>query len=115
MKPRYKLLLNGELAYAAMHAEDIKAAIRKNGVTPAQIARDNGVSKMAVSHVLHGNSKSARLAQAIAKAARLTVSQIWPGKYPQLVTLEKAQPRRAFLNPQTGTSPRRSGSAKPTH
>ena len=79
-----------------MHAEDIKAAIRKNGVTPAQIARDHNVSKMAVSHVMHGNSKSARLALAIAKAARLPVSQIWPGKYPQLVLPEKApQPSAA--------------------
>jgi gp16 family phage-associated protein len=77
-----------------MHAEDIKAAIRKNGVTPAQIARDHGVSKMAVSHVLHGNSKSARLAQAIAKAARMSVAQIWPGKYPQLGFVEKASRER---------------------
>ena len=78
-----------------MHAEDIKAAIRKNGVTPAQIARDNGVTKMAVSHVLHGNSKSARLAVAIAKAAQKPVAEIWPGKYPALAFAEKLASKKS--------------------
>ena len=76
-----------------MHPEYIKAELRKNSKTQRSIAADLGISSMAVSHVIEGRQKSARVASAIAKAIKSPVNQIWPGKYPQLVLLEKAPQR----------------------
>lgn len=64
-----------------MHPEDIKAAIRKRGSTQAAIARTEEVSQMAVSAVITGRSKSARIARRIALVTGLSVHTLWPGKY----------------------------------
>lgn len=64
-----------------MHPEDIKAAIRKNGSSQAEIARSLRVSATTVSLVIHGRSTSKRVARKIASIAGLPPSQLWPGKY----------------------------------
>lgn len=71
-----------------MHAEDIKAAIRKKSLTQADVARDLEVSDMAVSHVIHGRQKSARVAKRISDVTGIPVSKLWPGKYPDIEMLE---------------------------
>lgn len=64
-----------------MHPEDIKAALRKRGFTQAAIAHTLGVSKTAINYVIAGKTQSARVAQAIAAAAGLSVEALWPGRY----------------------------------
>jgi Ner family transcriptional regulator len=87
----------------AMHAEDIKAAVRKAGSTQASIARALGVSRMAVCHVVAGNSSSARIAKRISEIAGVPVSQLWPGKYPRLEKLDLMARTRAAIAKQLDT------------
>ena len=84
----------------AMHAEDIKAAIRKAGSTQAAVARALSVSRMAVGHVVAANSKSRRIALAIAKATGIPVATLWPGKYPDLEKLDAFARGRAAIAKQ---------------
>jgi lambda repressor-like predicted transcriptional regulator len=81
-----------------MHPADIKAALQKKGLTQTQVAlmakrRTGHAHKSAVSRVIAGDLKSADLAQLIARLIDSPISQIWPGKYPQLAMLEKLSPR----------------------
>lgn len=64
-----------------MHPEDIKASIRKTGVTPADLARELGVSHMSVSYVIEGRHTSRRIADRIAEITGKSLNQLWPGKY----------------------------------
>ena len=64
-----------------MHHEDIKAAIRKKGVTPAEIARHLAVTNQMVSSAIRGTAKSRRIADAIAKITGLSVDVLWPDHY----------------------------------
>ena len=79
-----------------MHPEFLKAHIRSHGSSAAQIARDAGVSEMAVSYVIHGRHKSLRLAHQICLAAALSPSEAFPGQYPLL--------NAATPNPQRPTA-----------
>lgn len=63
-----------------MHPEQIKAAIRMAGTTPAAVADELLVSRSMVSHVISGAAKSARIAARIAEITGLTVSTLWPPK-----------------------------------
>ena len=63
-----------------MHPEEIKAAIRMKGTTPAAIGDELHVSRSMVSHVINGNAKSARIAQHIADLIGKPVAVIWPPK-----------------------------------
>lgn len=56
----------------------LKDLLRLHGSSYAQIARELGVSRTAVSLVASGRSTSVRVKQAIADATGLTVLQIWP-------------------------------------
>jgi lambda repressor-like predicted transcriptional regulator len=81
-----------------MHPADIKAALQKKGYTQTQVAvmakrRHGHAHKSAVSRVIAGDLKSSDLARLIARLIEMPVNQIWPGKYPQLVLLEKAPQR----------------------
>lgn len=58
----------------------IKIAMIRKGISGAEIARQQGVDRSAVSHVLAGRSKSKRLRQAIAEALGLRVEALWPEK-----------------------------------
>lgn len=64
-----------------MHPEQIKAAIRMRGTTPSAIADELNVSRMTVSHVIHGRGVSARVAKRISEVVELSVSVLWPGRY----------------------------------
>lgn len=59
----------------------IKAELRARGLTQAQIAREAGVSQVAVSHCIHGTSphyKGHVIRHIIARHLRVPVNQIWP-------------------------------------
>lgn len=62
-----------------MHPEEIKAAMRIAGTTPAMLADALDVSKATVSTVIHGRAESARVKASIAKLIGKPVSVIWPG------------------------------------
>jgi len=61
-----------------MHPEQIKAAMRMNGITPAALADRIGVSKTSMSQVISGKAVSARIRAEIAQILGLPVSTIWP-------------------------------------
>ena len=70
-----------------MHPADIQAAIKKAGASQSSIGRElpgKTVSRMAVSHVISGRSKSARIALRISEVTGVPVRELWPGKYPIL-------------------------------
>lgn len=70
-----------------MHPADIKAAINKAGTNQAEIAQSlkgRKVSPSAVWSVIHGVSRSADIAQQIARITGMPVAKLWPGKYPQI-------------------------------
>ena len=64
-----------------MHPEDIKALLRKRGMTQAKLARELGVSKTTVGYVIAGRTLSRRVADAVALATGLPLAKLWPGKY----------------------------------
>lgn len=77
-----------------MHPADIKAAIQKAGSNQVLIAQRvakpgaRHVHKAAVSRVISGNLISQHIAKVVAEVTKIPVSQLWPGKYPQLEFLE---------------------------
>ncbi|RQZ65532.1 DNA-binding protein [Burkholderia glumae] len=66
-----------------MHPEDIKASIRREGATSAQIARELNVSKTCVTLVIQGRTKSVRVARRICELSGLDPEIAWPGRYPE--------------------------------
>lgn len=71
-----------------MHPEDIKASLRKARVRQSVLARKLKVTEAALYLVIHGQSKSQRIAQAISTAIGKRASELWPGKYPKLEKLQ---------------------------
>lgn len=67
-----------------MHPEQIKAAIRMTGTTPAYIADGMGVSRACVSHVIHSRGISAKVAKRISQVTGIPIATLWPGKYQRL-------------------------------
>lgn len=63
-----------------MHPEDIKASLRKRGVTLASIAGELGVSQSAISHLVAGRYRSARAMERIAGILGKPVASIWASK-----------------------------------
>jgi len=61
-----------------MHPEQIKAAIRMNGTTPARLADELQVTRTTISQVIHGKSVSARIQGRIAEVIGQPVAVIWP-------------------------------------
>ena len=59
-----------------MHPEDVKAAVRKTGVTLSGLARDNGFSDSAGRKALY--QPIPRVNRLIAKRLGKTVHEIWP-------------------------------------
>jgi lambda repressor-like predicted transcriptional regulator len=68
---------------SGMHPADIQAALRKAGVSQQDIAQKYDVSKSTVSQVIHGISKSRRIAEEIAIVIGKEIANIWPGSYEQ--------------------------------
>jgi lambda repressor-like predicted transcriptional regulator len=67
-----------------MHPEQIKAAMRMKGVTPAALADELEVAKSSVSQVISGRATSARIAKRIAQIVDQPVEAIWPPQ-PRLI------------------------------
>ncbi|GKT22566.1 helix-turn-helix transcriptional regulator [Acidovorax sp. SUPP3334] len=63
-----------------MHPEEIKAAIRMMGTTPAALADELHVSRSMVSHVINGKAKSARIASRIVEVTGHPADKLWPPK-----------------------------------
>lgn len=61
-----------------MHPEEIKAAIRMSGTTPARIADELEVARSTVSQVIHGKGVSARVRKRIAAVTGHPVEKLWP-------------------------------------
>ena len=56
---------------------DIKIRLLKKGISQADIARQQGVVRSYVTHVMAGRRKNARIRQAIADAIGMKVHDIW--------------------------------------
>ncbi len=65
---------------ADMHPEDIKAAIRKKGMTIAALAEANGMSKQALAMAI-GARVSAPAEAIIARFIGMEPAKIWPSLY----------------------------------
>lgn len=76
-----------------MHHEQIKAHIRMGGTTPAQIARELGVSPSTVYVVMQGKGKSLRIAKRICEVTNKLAAEVWPGSYPHLEAEQAKKPR----------------------
>ena len=63
---------------AGMHPEEIKAALRIAGTTPAMLAEQLGITDSTVSTAIHGRSESARVKARIAQIIGKPVASIWP-------------------------------------
>jgi lambda repressor-like predicted transcriptional regulator len=93
-----------------VHPEDIKAAIRKQSQTLTSIAagicQRNGatLTKGAISRVLHGNLKSARIARRISEVTGIPVKTLWPGKYPELASSQWALTNQHHPSRKTTTT-----------
>jgi lambda repressor-like predicted transcriptional regulator len=61
-----------------MHPEQIKAAMRMKGVTPAALAETLGVARSTMSQVISGRAMSSRVRRAIAEVVGMPVSTLWP-------------------------------------
>lgn len=61
-----------------MHREEIKAAMRMKGVTPAMLADSIGVSSSAMCQTINGAIKSPRIQAAISEVLGLPPEKIWP-------------------------------------
>jgi lambda repressor-like predicted transcriptional regulator len=85
---------NGSVTDLDMHPEEIKAAIRMKGTTPAVIADDLGVSRSMVTQVIKGSAKSARIAQRIAEVVGRPAEAIWPQQRPVLRRARTAAARQ---------------------
>lgn len=64
-----------------MHHEQIKAEIRMRGVTPTQLAEHLEVSPTVVGKVIKGETRSLRIATAIATLIERSLEELWPGAY----------------------------------
>lgn len=73
-----------------MHTEEIKAAMRMAGKTPAALADDLGVSRSTVSQVMSGRGTSQRIKAAIAQVTGKSVDTLWPPK--KQVVLRRKKP-----------------------
>lgn len=67
-----------------MHLEEIKAALRMNGVTQAVLAEEMHVSRAHISMVIAGVTPSARVQNRIAEIIGKAVKKIWPHPQPVL-------------------------------
>lgn len=74
-----------------MHPEQIKAAIRMAGTTPAAIADEMEVSRSTLSMVISGRGVSARVAARISEITGLPVKTLWPPK-PPTTPLRRSKP-----------------------
>lgn len=63
-----------------MHPEEIKAAMRMAGTTPAMLCDELGVAASSVSQTISGHIKSKRIQSRIAQIIGKPVEAIWPNQ-----------------------------------
>lgn len=63
-----------------MHPEQIKAAMRMAGTTPAMLCDELGVAASSVSQTISGHIKSKRIQSRIAQIVGKPVEAIWPNQ-----------------------------------
>lgn len=68
-----------------MHYEDIKAELRKRGLTLAHVAEELQITPSAVSHTLL-RQRSHRIEALIADKIGLPLHEVWPDRYGDLTT-----------------------------
>jgi lambda repressor-like predicted transcriptional regulator len=61
----------------------LKYYLAQSLASPANLAREAGVSRAAVSSVLHGRMRSARIEHLIAKSCGRTLQELFPAWYPE--------------------------------
>lgn len=65
-----------------MHPALINAALKMQGITHADIARQCGrISSTAVYQVIHGKGRSKRIENRIAALTRIPLEELWPAWY----------------------------------
>ena len=90
-----------------MHPEQIKAAIRMTGTTPAVLAEELGLSRSMLSAVIAGRGKSARVQERIAQVTGLSVDTLWPGSAVPGAVLRRASPAKEPQTPERRVQDRR--------
>lgn len=70
-----------------MHPADITAALKKLGVSQADIARECGVERQAVSSVINGRGRSKRVEASIASVLGVPLERLWPDRYGAAVSV----------------------------
>ncbi len=70
-----------------MHPEDIKAALRKEGMTQAALADEMEVARSSVAQAISGSIRSARIQGRIAEIIGKPIKAIWPDQ----VTLRRSR------------------------
>ncbi|MCX7506627.1 helix-turn-helix domain-containing protein [Delftia tsuruhatensis] len=63
-----------------MHPEEIKAAMRMAGTTPAMLCDELGVAASSVSQTISGHIKSKRIQSRIAQILGKPIEAIWPNQ-----------------------------------
>ena len=63
-----------------MHPEEIKAAMRMAGTTPAMLCDELGVAASSMSQTISGHIKSRRIQARIAEIIGKPVATIWPNQ-----------------------------------
>jgi lambda repressor-like predicted transcriptional regulator len=61
-----------------MHPAEIQAALRLNGFSQVDIARELDIKPNTVSMVINGRSRSEKIEKRIAEATRLPLAKLWP-------------------------------------
>jgi lambda repressor-like predicted transcriptional regulator len=67
-----------------MHPEDIRAELRKKGSNQSKLGRSlkPPVTRSTVAKVINGQTKSRRIAEAVARIIEKTIDEVFPGQYP---------------------------------
>ncbi|VXC72729.1 conserved hypothetical protein [Pseudomonas sp. 8Z] len=78
-----------------MHPEEIKAAMRMAGVTPAMLCDELQVAASSVSQVISGHIKSGRIQARIAEIIGKPVTVIWPNQVRLRRTRAQVEAQRA--------------------
>ena len=89
-----------------MHPEQIKAAMRMAGTTPAMLCDELDVAASSMSQTITGHIKSKRIQTRISEIVGKPITEIWPGQ----VTLRRS---RAQIDSQRKQSKRTASAKKP--
>ncbi|MDP2549472.1 helix-turn-helix transcriptional regulator [Oceanobacter sp. 4_MG-2023] len=71
------------------HKEDIKAEIRKKGVSMAELARANGYNPRTFSNVFH--LKYPKVERIVAEFLDTTPDAIWPSRYQEPIRIRRSK------------------------